>query len=189
MPQSVLASHTQVSTLAKPVREANLPGELEFYEFQAAIERWRANVYEDSKGEIPFDPQTQACLPHYWVRDGYVDLKKDIRSQVMSRMPEWQRYDLSLYSKCLADSVAHDGDFIAKYRFIFEARGLDISDWDTQASIGYGRDPSVLRRYLVEMEPKESVDKKLMEQILNMNQYEACKILPQLSLERFKSKN
>jgi hypothetical protein len=88
----------------------------------------------------------------------------------------------SVFQRYQADGI-HSDPGLAAWRYIFESRGLDISDWNTQPTNSYGRSLDTVQEELLAIEPVNSRHYKVLQDIMKRPQFEACPLWSKNSLQ------
>lgn len=179
---------TGTRTLAKAAVEARNESELNRFVVRKQTENWKQSLAID-KGNVALmsalkrDEAVVVGLPN--VDSGGQCRKPYDRLENQNEDPT-KAARLSLFDRYLADTTAWGGDFeTSVYRFIFESRGLDISDWNTQPTPGYGRGPGQLLNHLLDLEPKSGPDYAVLKEATSKLQYQACPLLVKLAKDHF----
>lgn len=186
---SQIARMTGMHTLDKGVIQARDSFELERFVVRKKTEHWKQSLGIDA-GNVALlaavqrnEPVTVG-LPN--IDDGGqckkpLDPHEGVSDASASAKP------IDMMERFIRDSEAAGGDReIGIFRYIFESRGLDISDWSTQPTPGYGRGPGRLRQHLMELEPKDSPDYPTLKDAMSRPQFEACPRLRSLAKQHFK---
>lgn len=190
------ARMTNVSKLNPKVQSALDNIDLETFHIEESISQWRQNLRGEESNKSLFSEMkahrpvyfnlhidgSRACAPPFAVKRNEIDPDREIRPQVAKSFAENKRPVLpaTVFDKYKADPI--NADTMTKvFRYLFETRGLDISDWDTQPLEGYGRAPGFLEKSLLELEPEHSPDYAVIKKINELKQLEACPQLKKLS--------
>lgn len=185
IPEKFLSTMSNVSRLHERVQKARTSIDLENHFHEQFVEQWRENLAGDKLNE-PLLKDLAEGRPVYFRM--HIDGSRACEAPPVRNFGNTTEVrPVSVFDKYQADPLNADIG-LRRFRFLFESRGMDISDWDTQPRPGYGRSVDMMRPYLLELEPSNSTDYKVMKEISALRQFEACPRLEELSYLRMSNR-
>ncbi len=183
-----IAQMNDVRTLHEDVIQARNSHDLDLFVLRQQTERWKQSLWIDDRNvalleAVKRNEPVSVGLPDV---DTGGQCRKPFDRHEGKENPASRAERITLMERYAKDTEAWGGDLeTGVFQYIFESRGMNISDWNTQPTPGYGRGPGMLREYLLDHEKNNGPDYAVLKDAMSRMQFEACPLLLKLAKQRF----